>query len=115
MKEEIPKIVLVPDLLHCIETVARREHEETLKLLIVHDKENKELQEKCEILRLFLETANFKRLRYESEKQLMESREVKFIVYLEDGAVKYKMQVIRSSYRFGENVLSSSYKRCDSR
>lgn len=52
---------------------------------------HKELEEKLEILRLFLETADFKKLRYESEKQLMEARIVRFMVCLENGVPKCQM------------------------
>jgi hypothetical protein len=86
------KVELIPDLTHCIETVARREHTAVLKQLLRPGQGIKELEEKLEILRLFLETADFKRLRAESEKRLLEGRKVKFVVYLDDG-VKYEMQV----------------------
>ena len=50
--------------------------------------------EKAETLRLFLETADFKKLRAESEKQLIEGKTVLFTVYLEGRASKYEMHVI---------------------
>jgi len=86
------KVELIPDLTHCIETVAKREHAAVLKQLLRPGQGNKELEEKLEILRLFLERADFKRLRAESEKRLMEGRKVKFVVYL-DNDVKYEVQV----------------------
>jgi len=86
------QIELIPDLTHCIETMARREHAAVLKQLLRGDQGNKELEEKLEILRLFLETADFKQLRAKSEKRFMEGRKVKFVVYVDNG-VKYKMQV----------------------
>jgi len=87
------QIELVPDLDHCIETVAKREHAAVLKQLLTPGQRNKELEEKLEILRLFLETADFKKLRSESEKQLMEGRIVRFLVYLEGGVSKYEMHI----------------------
>ena len=45
-----------------------------------------------EILRVFLETANFKKLRAESEKRLIEGKKVKFMVHRDKG-VKCEMQV----------------------
>ena len=87
------KIELVPDLTHCIETVAKREHAAVLKQLLAPGKRNKELEEKLEILKLFLETADFKKLRFESEKQLMEGRIVRFVVCLENGMPKHEMHV----------------------
>ena len=86
------KVELIPDLSHCIETVTKREHIAILKQLLELGKGNKELEEKLEITRLFLETANFKKLRAESEKRLMEGKKVKFMVY-RDKDVKYEMQV----------------------
>jgi len=70
------KIELVPDLTHCIETVAKREHAAVLKQLLTPRKGNKELEEKLEILRLFLERVDFKQLRVESERQIMRGEEL---------------------------------------
>ncbi|MFC1928327.1 hypothetical protein ACFLXK_01825 [Chloroflexota bacterium] len=53
----------------------------------------KELEEKFEILRLFLETADFNKLRSESEKHLVEGKRVKFILDLENGQLKHEMKV----------------------
>jgi len=87
------KVELIPDLTHCIETVAKREHAAVLKQLLTPGQGNKELEEKLEILRLFLETADFKKLRSESEIRLMERKGVRFVVYLEEGMPKYEMHV----------------------
>ena len=84
---------MIPDLTHCIETVAKREHTAVLKQLLTPGQGNKELEEKLEILRLFLEAANFKQLRAESERQLIEGKRVRFVVYLEEGMPKYEMHV----------------------
>ena len=86
------KVELIPNLTYCIETVAKKEHAVVLKRLLKPGQGNKELEEKLEILRLFLETADFKQLRAKSEKRFMEGRKVKFVVYL-DNDVKYEMQV----------------------
>ena len=87
------QIELVPDLEHCIETVARREHAAVSKQLLVFERSNKELEEKLEILRLFLETADFRKLRAESEKQIIEGRAVRFIICLKNGIPEYEMIV----------------------
>ncbi|MBA7481247.1 hypothetical protein ES707_16717 [subsurface metagenome] len=88
------QIELVPDIDHCIETVARREHEAVLKQLLTPGKGNKELEEKLEILRLFLERADFRQLRSKSERQLTEGKRVRFLAYLEEGMPKYEMHVM---------------------
>jgi len=68
------KVELIPDLSHCIETVAKREHTAVSKQLLTYGRRNKDLEEKLEILRLFLETANFKKLRAESKKDSWRER-----------------------------------------
>ena len=87
------QIELVPDLDHCIETVAKREHAAVLKQLLTPGKGNKELEEKLKILRLFLERADFRQLRSKSERLLTEGKRVRFLVYLEEGMPKYEMHV----------------------
>ena len=86
-------VELFPDLTHCIETMVKREHTAVLKQLLTPGKGNKELDEKLEILRLFLETADFKKLRSESERKLMEGERVRFVIYREEGMPKYEMYV----------------------
>ena len=85
------RVELTPDLENCIETIARREHASALNKLLRPGKTDKELEEKLEILRIFLETVDFKRLRAESEKILAGGKKVVFTVYLDDG-VKYEMR-----------------------
>ena len=87
------QIELVPDLSHCIETVAKRKHTEIVQKLLAPGAYNDELQETLEILRLFLEAVDFKKLRKESERHLMESKIVRFLIYLKDGVPKYDMIV----------------------
>jgi hypothetical protein len=87
------KIELVPDLSNCIETVAKREYSEIVRQLLAIGEGNEELHERAELLRSFLETTDFKRLRSESERYLVEGRRVKFAVYFEGGITKYDMQV----------------------
>ena len=91
------QIELVPDISHCIETVAKREYEGTLRQLLAEEEMNKGLEEKAEILRRFLQTADFKKLRAESEKWLTEGKTVKFVIYAECGASKCVMQVLSNS------------------
>jgi hypothetical protein len=69
-------VKLVPDLSHCVETVARREYEDMLKQLLGRGEANKELQKRLEILRLFLQTVDFKMLRTESEHYLIAKSEL---------------------------------------
>ena len=87
------RVELVPDLAHCIETVAKREYNETVRQLLAAGEGQEELRERIELLRVFLERMDFKKLRRESEKHLVQGRTVRFVVYLADGVPKYDMMV----------------------
>jgi hypothetical protein len=88
------KIELVPGPLHCIHTVTRREYENTLGLLLCGEEGNKKLGEKLELLTIILKEMDFKQLRSESEKYIMEGKKVKFVFYLKNNVPEYEMQVI---------------------
>ena len=87
------QIELVPDLNHCIETVARQKYAEVVRQLLSSGAGDEKLCERAELLRSFLETTDFKKLRAESERYLVEGRRVKFVVYFEAGAAMYEMRV----------------------
>ena len=87
------RVELIPDLSHCIETVARTEYTAASKQLLASTQRRKDLEEKLEVLKLFLEAGDFRKLRAESERMLTEGRKVRFIVYRDKG-VKCEMQVI---------------------
>jgi len=86
------RIELIPDLSQCIETTAKKEYENTLRQILATEA-NEQLEEKTETLKLFLQTADFKKLRAESEQHLLTGKNVRFIIYLKGGALKYDMQV----------------------
>jgi len=87
------KIELVPDLSNCIETVANKEYQKTIRRLLAAGEEGEEFQEKAEALRLFLETMDFKKLRSESERHLVEGKTVRFVVRMKVGILRYDMRV----------------------
>ena len=76
-----------------METQAKRQYNQVLGELLKKGEEGK-LTEKLETLRLFLESADFNKLRSESEKHLVEGKGVKFILYLEKGMPKYEMRIM---------------------
>jgi len=86
------KIELEPELSACIETKARQEYQKTLSELLKAD-ENGELRERLELLRLFLETTDFKRLREEYEKYLVSGRQVRLTLRLEKNKPGYKIEL----------------------
>ena len=85
-------IELEPELSACIETKARREYQKTFNQLLEQD-DNEELQERIELLRLFLESTDFGKLRSEYEKHLAAGNKVKFILQLANGEPEYKIQI----------------------
>ena len=78
----------------CIETLARREYERSLRGCLASEKVGSELVEKMELLRLFLQSADFRRLRAESEGWLSRGKGVKFVLSLEDGKLKTELVVL---------------------
>ena len=86
-------IELTPDLSSCIETVARREYNDVTRTLMTTTSPDETLVEKAEVLKLFLETTDFRKLRAESEKHLLDGKKVKFLVYREGELPRYEMQV----------------------
>ena len=87
-------IELKPNLSSCIETLSKREYERTLKLFFEErGRDEEELLEKLEVLRLFLESTNFSHLRGQYEGYLTEGKEVTFQIYSEEGNPSYKMIV----------------------
>jgi hypothetical protein len=88
---EMSQTELVPDLSHCIETVARRKYENLVGSYLQTGKDDSKFGEKVELLRSFLESADFRKLRKQSEGYLLKGQKIKFILYRERGKSKCKM------------------------
>jgi len=86
-------IELVPSLSHCIETAARDEFWNSANQYMEGGQKDKELEEKIELLKAFLESADFKRLRSDSERHLVQGRKVRFVIRRTDGKPSYEMVV----------------------
>ncbi len=93
------RIELVPSLEHCIESAARHEFRKAAEAYMQSEMGDKKLEQRIELLRLFLETADFRQLRAESEKYLAEGKTVRFILTLKKGRPKYglKCEVVKST------------------
>ena len=89
------RIELTPTLTHCIETTARQEFLKSEDEYMRSGGEDKELEEKIELLRAFLESMDFRELRKQSEEHLTEGKNVRFILYQEEGKPKYELKVDR--------------------
>jgi len=89
------RIELTPTLTHCIETTARQEFLKSEDEYMRSGGEDKELEERIELLRMFLESMDFRELRRQSEEHLTEGKNVRFILYQEEGKPKYELKVDR--------------------
>lgn len=86
-------IELVPSLSHCIETVAKEAYWNMVNKYMRNEPEDKEVTRQIELLKAFLETMDFRKLRSESEMHLVEGRNVKFVVYWQDNKPSYDMVI----------------------
>lgn len=86
------RIELVPTLGLCIEGTARQEYSNSADEYMQRGQKDRKLEEKIELLRMFLETADFCRLRAESERLLVEGRSVRFILTGAKGKPEYEMK-----------------------
>ena len=88
------EIRLEPTPSSCIETVAKKEYERVLSLLLKAREEDPELAEELELLRLFLESADFGELRSRSDEFLLIGRKVEFKLRSAGGAPGYEIEMI---------------------
>jgi len=56
--------------------------------------EDKKLEDRIELLKAFLELMDFKKLRSQSEKYLVESKQVKFVISRKEGKPNCEMVVM---------------------
>ena len=87
-------IELFPSLSHCIETTAREEFWNSVNQYMERGQEDRKLEERIELLKAFLESTDFKQLRSQSEKYLLEGRNVKFVISWKEGKPSPEMVVI---------------------
>jgi hypothetical protein len=90
----VDRIELLPSLSHCIETTAREEFWNSVNRYMEGGQEDKKLEERIGLLKAFLESMDFRKLRSQSEKHLVEGRHVKFVISWKEGKPSYKMVVI---------------------
>jgi hypothetical protein len=86
-------VKLAPTLKSCIETTAQREYWKRVNEYLKAGNEDKGVEEKIELLRGFLETANFSELRSQSEKHLVAGKRVTFKLRSTKGKPTYEMIV----------------------
>lgn len=93
IKIQMLQIELIPDLSNCIETIAKREYQNLARDYLQGAGGSSELESRIEALRIFLESADFRKLRRDSETYLVKGQKVKFILYFEQGNVRWELIV----------------------
>jgi hypothetical protein len=86
------EITLEPDLSHCVETVAKREYERILSLLLKGHDKDRLLEDLLELLRLFLESADFGSLRNSCDEFLLTGKRVRVRLRSTDGVPEYDIE-----------------------
>jgi len=87
-------VELFPSLSHCIETTAADEFWNAASQYMEGGQKDKKLEEKIELLKGFLDSAAFKKLRSDSEAHLVQGKEVRFMIRWKEGKPSYEMAVI---------------------
>ena len=87
------RIVLNPTASHCIETIAKREYWRNVNDYLKKKVENKRLEEIIELLRSFLVTADFAKLRAESEAHILNGKQVQFVISMKNNKLLYEMTI----------------------
>jgi hypothetical protein len=95
--EIVDDIELCPSLAHCIETTTREEYWNLVNQYMKSLHEDRKLEEKIELLRAFLESADFRRLRSRSERYLVQGKKVKFVISWRDNKASYEMVVTKAT------------------
>jgi hypothetical protein len=83
---------LLPTLDACIETQAKQLFNQATSILLKNP-DDSILQQRFKTLRLFLEQADFHKLRAESEPLLLDGKKVTFTVWREGSKARWEMKV----------------------
>ncbi|HEY79191.1 MAG TPA: hypothetical protein G4O09_08780 [Dehalococcoidia bacterium] len=77
----------------CIKCLAEQELNNCLRVLLTDEEDNKETQQRFEMLVSFLKSPESKKLRDESERFLAEGKQVTLKIHLEDDKSDYELEV----------------------
>jgi hypothetical protein len=79
-EDRTDEVVLAPDRDHCIETAARNEYRRCIDEFFRSERSDPRLEDRLETLQRFLEQADFRLLRRESEPFIAAGRRVRFLI-----------------------------------
>ncbi|MBN2099631.1 MAG: hypothetical protein JW753_08555 [Dehalococcoidia bacterium] len=92
-QDQLTRIELAPNLEHCVQTRAKQEYAATMSKIMSGDS-SPGLEPRLELLKAFLEEADFGRLRRESEEHLTQGRKVKFVLSGSAGPGKWSARMV---------------------
>jgi len=87
------RIELFPTLYHCIEIAAREEFQNSVNRYMEGGDKHRKLEGKIELLKTFLESVDFGKLRSQSDGYLIEGKRVRFVICWQEGELSYEMIV----------------------
>lgn len=88
------EIHLEPDLSNCIQTLTKKQHARMIRELLKSKEQDTGLEQKAEMLRIFLESTNFRELRSEYEPFLIKGKKVRFTLRPGTGKTDYPVEII---------------------
>jgi len=93
----VDRVELFPTLDHCIESAAREEFWRLVNRYLEGGGGNHEVEGRIDLLKGFLESADFGRLRSQSEAYMAEGMNVKFVICWKEGQPYCQMAVIEDA------------------
>ncbi len=87
------EIKFEPSLSHCIQTLAKNEYDRIMGQLLETDSEKPDLGERLEVLKEFLESTDFNKLRAEYEPHVVRGKKVTFTLYTHANTTKHRMEI----------------------
>ena len=77
----------------CIKCLAEQELNSCLRVLLTDEEDNKEVEQRFEMLVSFLKSAESKKLRDESERLLADGRQITLKIHFDDDKPSYELKV----------------------
>jgi len=87
------EVMLQPNLSHCIETVAKRKYERVLGQLMKSSQEDSQLEARLELLRRFLESADFGILRSRCDELLLKGKQIEVRLISVNELSEYEIEI----------------------
>lgn len=88
------EIQLQPSLSHCVQTLAKAEYDRLKNEILDLGEADIERTQKIEMMRVFLESTDFSKLRSEYEPSLVAGKRVTFTLRLMDDTTEYEMEIV---------------------